>query len=251
MGFISSLLILLLAAYTILVEPFLRTNFYRMLKKQLNVYAGARLLFYRTQLVWQWSWVVVLVVILIPITSPLQWIGLTPPSLVGWVILGALVLGIALSIFLLRRNPGALAAMQRSLQSTSLWLPTTPRERTWYALTALTAGICEELLYRGFLIRFISLTFPGIDFLIVCILSGIIYGFSRLYQGMRGVMQASMMGFSFAIIYFLSGNLISIISRGQLAGITGSVIPAIVFHALAELRPLFLLPSGPLPEQSR
>ncbi len=240
MSFVSSILILLLAAYTILVEPFLRTNFYRMLKKQLSANPGARILFYRTQVVWEWSWVVVLVVILIPINNPLQWIGLTLPSQFGWIILAALLLGIFLSTILLRRNPGALSAMQRSLEASSPLLPATSQERPWYAATAVTAGICEELLYRGFLIRFLSITFPGIDFLIICILSGIIYGLSRAYQGMRGILQTAIMGFSLAIIFFLSGNLISAIGGGQLIGITGSIIPAMVFHALADLRPLFL-----------
>ena len=53
MGFISFILMQLLAAYTVLVEPILRTNFYRMLKKQLNLEAGARVLYYRTQVLWE------------------------------------------------------------------------------------------------------------------------------------------------------------------------------------------------------
>src|SRR5512136_278659 len=125
MGFISFLLMQLMAAYSVLVEPFLRTNFYRMLKKQLNIEPGARVLFYRTQVLWEWSWVVVMAVIAIPIAQPLQWFGLTLPNQFGWIILGALLLGIGLSTFLLRRNPGALAAMQRSLEASSVMLPVT------------------------------------------------------------------------------------------------------------------------------
>jgi hypothetical protein len=63
MAFISFILMQLMAAYTVLVEPLLRTNFYRNLKKQLNLDPSARLLFYRTQVLWEWSWVVVLIVI--------------------------------------------------------------------------------------------------------------------------------------------------------------------------------------------
>lgn len=251
MGFISFLLTQLLAAYTVLVEPILRTNFYRMLKKQVNIDAGARVLFYRTQVLWEWSWVVVLAVILIPIQDPLQWIGLSMPSIYGWIILAALALGVGLSTFLLRRNPRALAAMWRSLEASHLFLPTTPRERKWFAASAITIGICEELLYRGFLIRYINTTFPGIDFLVIAMLSGVIYGFSRAYQGMRGVLQAAMMGFSFAIVYFLSGNLIPMISSGQAATLTGSVVPAIIFHILAEMRPLFLPPQEASPKKRR
>ena len=53
MDFISFILMQLLFAFTILVEPFLRTNFYRFLKKQLNIEPTARLLFYRTQVLWE------------------------------------------------------------------------------------------------------------------------------------------------------------------------------------------------------
>lgn len=224
MGFFSFILMQLMAAYTVLVEPFLRTNFYRMLKKQLNIEATARILFYRTQLLWEWSWVVVLVVIAIPIPEPLKWMGLTLPNQIGWIILAALLLGIGLSSVLLRRNPGAMAAMQRSLEATSILLPSTPRERKWFAATAITAGICEELLYRGFLMHYLPSTFPTLDWLTVSILSGIIYGLSRAYQGMKGILQTALTGFSFAIVFYLGGSL----------------LPAMVFHALAELRTLYL-----------
>src|SRR4030067_3537921 len=115
MAFFSFLLTQLLFAYTILVEPFLRTNFYRMLKKQLNIDATARLLFYPPQVLWEWSWVVVLILIVIPVQQPLVWLGLTLPNQIGWIIMAALLLGIGLSPLLVRRNPGAMAGMQSSM----------------------------------------------------------------------------------------------------------------------------------------
>jgi len=226
MALISVFLSQLLAAYTVLVEPFLRTNFYRMLKKQLKFDPSARLLFYRTQVLWEWSWVVVLALIVIPIPDPLHWLGLTLPNMIGWIILAALILGIGLSTYLLRRNPGAMASMQRSLETTSILLPSNPSERKWFAATAFTAGICEELLYRGFLMSYLTSNFPMLarQFILISIISGIIYGLSRAYLGVKGIAQTALTGFSFAIIYFLSGSL----------------LPAIVFHILAELRTLWL-----------
>jgi membrane protease YdiL (CAAX protease family) len=224
MAFVSFLLTQLLAAYTILVEPFLRTNFYRNLKKQLSIDPSARILFYRTQVLWEWSWVVIMVVIAIPLHQPLAWFGLTLPNQIGWIITAALLLGIGLSTYLLRRNPGAMAAMQRSLESSAVLLPSTPAERKWYVAAAITAGICEELLYRGFLMRYLLTTFPGLEWIFVAILSGIIYGLNRAYQGFRGISQTALTGFSFGIVYLLSGSL----------------LPAMVFHILAELRTLML-----------
>lgn len=224
MGFFPFLLSQLLFAYTILVEPLLRINFYRMLKKQLNINSSARILFYRTQVLWEWSWVVVLILIVAPSSQPLALLGLTLPNQIGWLIMIVLLLGVGLSTFLLRRNPGAMAAMQRSLEASAILLPSTPSERKWYAATAITAGICEELLYRGFLMHYLPATFPGLDWLFVAIISGVIYGLSRAYQGFKGILQAALTGFSFAIVFVLSGSL----------------LPAMVFHILAELRTLWL-----------
>jgi membrane protease YdiL (CAAX protease family) len=226
MAFLSFLLMQLMAAYTVLVEPILRTNFYRMLKKQLKIDPSARMLFYRTQVLWEWSWVVVLVLIVIPIPEPLRWLGLILPNQFGWIILLALLIGVFLSIFLLRRNPNAMAAMRRSLESSSVLLPSTPSERWWFTLNAITAGICEELLYRGFLMSYMPTIFPmfAMQFVLISILSGIVYGLSRAYLGMKGIAQTALTGFSFAIIYFLSGSL----------------LPAMLFHILAELRTLIL-----------
>ena len=189
MALLSPFLMLLLAAYTVLVEPIARTNFYRNLKKQLNIDPKARLLFYRTQVLWEWSWVIVIALIVIPIPNPLLWLGLVLPNQIGWIILLALLAGVVLSIVLLRRSPRALAAMRRSLESTSILLPSDSAERKWFAISAITAGICEELLYRGFLMSFLPTIFPMFarQFIIICLLSGIINGLSRAYLGMRGM----------------------------------------------------------------
>jgi membrane protease YdiL (CAAX protease family) len=251
MAFFSFLLTQLMAAYTVLVEPFLRTNFYRMLKKQLNTAPDVRILYYRTQVLWEWSWVVVLVVITIPISQPLAWIGLSLPNLYGWFILAALLLGVGLSIILLRRNPRALESMQRSIAASSIFLPTTPTERKWFVVAALTAGICEELLYRGFLTRYLSIYFPGFGFLVISILSGLIYGLSRAYQGLRGVLQTALTGFSYAIIFYLSGNLLSSFGATPASGVIGSLLPVMVFHAAVDLRILFLWAPGEKKKKSK
>lgn len=226
MALFSTLLMQLMAFYTVLVEPFLRTNFYRNLKKQLKIDPNARLLFYRTQVLWEWSWVVVLILIVYPIPEPLSWLGLIMPNQIGWIILLALLIGVVLSIVLLRRSPRAMAAMQRSLQTTSILLPTTAPERKWFAISAVTAGICEELLYRGFLMSYIPTIFPMFarQFVMISIISGLVYGLSRAYLGLRGITQTALTGFSFAIVYFLSGSL----------------IPAMVVHILVELRTMIL-----------
>jgi len=224
MGLLLSFLPHMLFAYTVLVEPFLRLNFYRLFKKQIKLDPTTRLLFYRTQILWEWSWVIVLAIIVAPSTKPLATLGLTPPTPIGWIIMAVLLLGIGLSVGLIRRSPEAMASMQASLETAALLLPSTPNERKWYAATAITAGICEELLYRAFLIPYLHFNFKVQDWTILAILSGVIYGLSRLYQGFKGFSQTALTGFAYTYVYLFSG----------------SVLPAMVFHILVELRTLLL-----------
>jgi hypothetical protein len=51
-----------------------------------------------------------------------------------------------------------------------------------------------------------------------------IYGLSHAYQGLKGILQTALTGFSFSIVFVLSGSL----------------LPAMVFHILAEMRTLML-----------
>ncbi|NJD58837.1 MAG: CPBP family intramembrane metalloprotease, partial [Anaerolineae bacterium] len=220
---LSFILMQLMAAYLVLVEPLLRANIYRNFKKQLPVDPHARLLYYRTQVLWELSWLVVLVLIVIPIPDPLNYLGLTLPNQVGWIISFALLGGIVLSVSLIRRNPNALENMRHSLETSAAVLPSTPAERKWFTIATITAGICEELLYRGFFLRYLRTVLPGWNWIVLALLSGIVYGLSRAYQGRKGILTTTLAGFSYAVIYILGGSL----------------LPAMAFHILADLRTLF------------
>jgi membrane protease YdiL (CAAX protease family) len=116
---------------------------------------------------------------------------------------------------------------------------------------AITAGICEELLYRGFLLRYLSVYFFGLGWLLSSIISGVVYGLSRVALGRKNILQTMLNGFSFAILYFLSGNLLSTIGSSQPVTLVGSVIPSIIFHALADLRPIFLWQPGVITKKKK
>ena len=169
---------------------------------------------------------VVLVLIVIPIPEPLKWLGLTMPNQIGWIILAGTAPRGCLIHYLLRRNPGAMASMQRSLEASSILLPSTPAERKWFAVTAITAGICEELLYRGFLMSYLPSNFPMLagQFIIISILSGIIYGLSRAYLGMKGIATDCTDGLQLCDCLFL---------EWQLAACHGIPYPGRAAHAVA------------------
>jgi len=103
-------------------------------------------------------------------------------------------------------------------------LPRTAGERRWFALLAVTAGVCEELLYRGFGLAGLRWAAPGIGTPALIIVSGAAFGFAHLYQGRLGVTLTGVLG------AYLAWITIAI----------GSLVPVMLLHALLDLRILGL-----------
>lgn len=71
-------------------------------------------------------------------------------------------------------------------------LPQSGKELSLYLLLALTAGICEEFLYRGFTMA--ALTARGLPAWSVVLLSSILFGLAHAYQGRGGVLSTLIIG---------------------------------------------------------
>ena len=86
-------------------------------------------------------------------------------------------------------------------------LPQTKQERIWYTFVALTAGICEELIFRGAMTFFlVSLPFD-LSLTSVGVIGSIIFGLVHLYQGPKGVIMTGFLGFAMFNVYAMTGSL--------------------------------------------
>jgi uncharacterized protein len=126
-------------------------------------------------------------------------LGLSPPGskavLIG--VFGAAVLG-GLQWLNLRRVGRLPAESRGQLQKLSeRILPRTQGETLCFLALALTAGICEEFLYRGFaMAAFARANLPG--WLIVFV-SAVLFGLAHLYQGRSGFVSTAILGVLFGI----------------------------------------------------
>ena len=98
-----------------------------------------------------------------------------------------------------------LAAVRRRFGGTAAILPRSLPEYRWFLGVALTVGICEELLYRGYLY---AVTEPVIGYIGAIVASGLIFGLGHLYQGTMGVVKTSYVGIVLGIIYVGTGSLL-------------------------------------------
>jgi len=107
-------------------------------------------------------------------------------------------------------------------------LPSTGDERRWWWVVCITAGICEEIVYRGFLLHYLHVLPFHWTLTVALVVSSVIFGIGHLYQGIAGAVQTVVIGFLLGALFVM----------------TGSLLLPIAVHAVMDLRVLTLLPEG-------
>jgi len=82
--------------------------------------------------------------------------------------------------------------------------PNTPGEIALFMLMSLSAGVWEELVYRGFLVWFLV---PLTNVVGAIVISALIFGLAHLYQGVRGFVASTVLGLIFAALYLFTASL--------------------------------------------
>jgi membrane protease YdiL (CAAX protease family) len=95
-------------------------------------------------------------------------------------------------------------------------LPHTARDERWFLALCVTAGFCEELLYRGYLVWFFA---PWLGRMGAMAFAVAIFGVSHAYQGRKGAIRATIAGAVMAAIVLA----------------TDSLIPAMIVHGLIDV----------------
>ena len=114
---------------------------------------------------------------------PLEAIGLSWPSGPGvWPALaltGAIVWFLTAQLRRVRQTDRELRGAEQ-IESVRAMLPETARERRWFAAAALSAGVFEEVVYRGYLIALFDLHLPLFG---AVLLSSVAFAWIHIYQG--------------------------------------------------------------------
>jgi membrane protease YdiL (CAAX protease family) len=87
-------------------------------------------------------------------------------------------------------------------------LPVNFLEYLPYSALAITAGVCEEFIYRGFAMA--ALSKAGVPLWLVVILSSLLFGLAHAYQGRSGIVSTGIFGVLLAIGKVWLGSLVPI-----------------------------------------
>lgn len=75
--------------------------------------------------------------------------------------------------------------LARSLRGIADLLPRTVGERRTWVFVAITAGVTEELIYRGFVLSVLAHVSPSADRFTLLAIGGVIFGLAHLTKASR------------------------------------------------------------------
>jgi len=146
------------------------------------------------------------------------------PSLATWILTGAMVVFYIADITYSLFSPEELKKTHDQWEATVPFLPESAREMPAYIFMCLSAGICEEILYRGFLVTyFIDPMRPGFP-ITAAIFPAVLFSLAHFYQGYKAMGKIFLLSLLFALIFIFSGSLIIVVIIHFLIDLVGGVL---------------------------
>jgi len=145
---------------------------------------------------------------------PMREIGLRLPETASAWSWSVLLAGAGIALFLQQglsvvRSPAAQAEVRKQLESKPALrtvLPSTPREARVFIAIAVSAGFCEEVLYRGYLLWYLQALLPRSVAIVAAVLA---FGVGHAYQGVRGILATGIAGAIAMAVYLVTESLLA------------------------------------------
>lgn len=201
----------LIAAALVVLVPILGRRNYRRFREEIATGGpDARRRQYWKEIRRQWAITGVLVALWIGLGRSLGGLGL------GLPLDDRALWGIGITTFvltlLLRQwrtvramSPEKLAENADQIEGVRDLLPHTDREARVFRGLSVTAGVCEEIVFRGWLIAYLAAFMPVWP---AAVVGGTAFGAAHAYQGMSGVLKTGATGVATGLLYVGTGSLL-------------------------------------------
>jgi uncharacterized protein len=242
----AALAAVVVAGYLVVGEPVAGHVLHRRFEGRLRSDPGARRSFYVRLLILEWG--LSLLALVVWLSAPgvdagqvgLRWPQQWPGPVTGLVVLLVLAF-VVVSTRALRggalleaaepvRRAGEGRHSEPAAHATLALLPRTPGERRLFTVVGVTAGVCEEWLYRGFFLAVVAALAGGLPTGLLVVVAAVAFGLAHFYQGPVGILTTGLLGGVMAALYLQ----------------TGSLLLPVLLHAAIDLR-FLLVPSRVLP----
>jgi membrane protease YdiL (CAAX protease family) len=120
------------------------------------------------------------------------------------------------------------------------FLPATKRELYFFFLLSLSAGVCEEVIFRGYMINYFLGLFGGnqVALIMAVVLPGLIFAVSHIYQGWAAVFKIVLMSIIFGAFFVIEGSIWPLIILHTLVDIFSGMV---AYSLLSKIKPVAYL----------
>ncbi len=205
---------LVVLLYLLVATPFLGRWFFRRLKRWSDAgLPDARTKSYTHMLLTEWPSTLVLTALWFILGRDADSLGLSF-SVSGWQWLGlglgaVAVIGQLMQMKLVMDRPDELAKLRKSIGELEALTPHNDREERMFMGVSVTAGVCEEILYRGMLLALLA---PLLGTWGAVVMGAVIFGLGHVYQGWTGILKTGIVGLVMGALTVFSGSLFAAIA---------------------------------------
>lgn len=231
-----AIVIWLLILFLLFYEPIIGYFDFQRFKQKVKTDNNARMKYYNNAIIGLWVPTIVIILLIVFTELTFKEIGLTIPTIntgpLGiWVTYFGLGIGLLYLLFVLYYIIGFKFSdkikRELSIKKKEEWeksviaplLPVTEKEKKRWNYVSLTAGLTEEVIYRGFTVFALAYLFPNFSIWAIILLSSLLFGLAHTYQGFfMGFLRTTIFAILFCIIFI-----------GM-----DSIIPLIILHFLVD-----------------
>ena len=199
---------IVVASFALALPLYARYNYPRFRERIASGVPDARAKQYRGTIVRQWALTLAALAVWLGQGRSLEALGLRLSPTSRFIAAAMIGFGLfAVWRSMLRAavaEPEARAKVVVRLEPVRALLPSTARELSYFIALAVTAGICEEILFRGYLMAYVQ-PIAGVAGAVV--VSSVLFGLGHIYQGLSQAIKIIFVGFVLALFYVASDSL--------------------------------------------
>lgn len=168
-----------------------------------------RVRFYRETIGVEWLFLILLIAAWFDFGRPIADLGFVRSGGWGFWVGAVFCIGATAYLFYAWQNMKKATAEEKARHVDSFgdvvhYVPHNRHElRNFYAIS-VTAGIVEEIVYRGFVIWYLGQYMPVWGAVVV---SSVAFGLGHSYQGASGAARAGLVGLVFGVLYVITGSI--------------------------------------------
>lgn len=184
--------------------------------------SNEKIKFYHNTIIWAWV-PILLIFSLIPLSElslndiGIKWVNFDTSTLPKWFLYTSIGLYIIhliqniYSIIVFKYHKKSRDKVAQSISEDHKWfLPINQREKQLWTRVSISAGITEEILYRGYLFFALETIFPSLSIIFILLISTLIFGIGHIYLG-KDVIKSTFIGFLFGVYYIAFDSVFPII----------------------------------------